>query len=293
MKIKHYYAIVLFSLASINLYGQQIFVEYDSFPIQKPRAFKILYQINHPYLNEISLTEKTPKAAGERPKKFLGNLTEGAFTLLTGFTTSSSDESIWVKEYGLIANNVIYNWQVQLYFPAKFEKTRERVKNDDGSTSVSTEKGIYVDWSKGGDGLIFEKGDTAGRFALITNFVSENEIQDWLARIDSDKRFEPSERSPYSQTPMNYNFALIGILKERSFSIISSGKTFRSVIFIENKPVAIFQGESNQIALGKKNKPSIYLLRDKISNIDHSDLFRLSMLIRLVTKLVAVDYIEK
>lgn len=287
------YLIVLFSIANINLFGQKIFKEYDSIPILKPKALKNIYQINHPLLNQISLSQKAPKAASERPKKFFGNFTGGALTLLTGITTSSSDETIWVTENELIANNIEYNWKIHLYFPGKFEKTRERVKNDDGSTSVSTEKGIYVDWSKGGDGLIFEKNDTVGRFALMTNFVSEKEILDWLSRIDSERFLESSKRKPYEIIPMSYNFSIAGIMHGKSFSVISSGQIFRSVIFIENKPVAIFQSDSNNLILSKKNNPPIYLLRDKSSDIDYIDLFRLSMLTRLLTKSISVDYYEK
>jgi hypothetical protein len=198
-----------------------------------------------------------------------------------------------MKENELVANNDEYNWKVDLYFPGMYEKTRERVKNEDGSTSVSTEKGIYVNWRNGADGLIFEKSDTIGRFALMTNLTSENEILHWISRIDSQRPVEPSKRFPSDLIPTDYNYAITGILHGKNFSIISSGETFRSVIFVENKPVAIFQSDSNQTVLGKKNKPSIYLLRDKSSDIDHTDLFRVSMLARLVTKTIAVDYFEK
>ncbi|MFH1049415.1 MAG: hypothetical protein V1779_00630 [bacterium] len=268
-------------------------MEYDSIPINKPRALKSLYQINHPKLNQISLKEKAPKEAFKAPNKFLGNFSGGAVTLLTGITTSSSTESIWMKEDELVANNTEFNWNVQLYFPGMFEKTRERVKNDDGSTSLSTEKGIYVDWRNGADGIIFEKSDTIGRFALKTNFTSEKEIQNWLSRIDSESRVGIAKPYSYGNIPEDYNFAITGILRNQNFSIISSGKTFRSVIFIENKPIAIFQSDPNQIVLGKKNKPAVYLLSNKPATIDQTDLFRLSMLSRLVSKTIAVDYFAK
>ena len=177
------YLAVLLSFLTISLSGQKILPEYDSLPMQNRRFNKDVYLFNHETLKEVSIKGKTPKSVLPLKKNFWGNIALGSVTLLSGIITESNDESLWMSESELSANDINYNWKVDLFFPGTYVKSRERIRNDDGSWSVATDKGLYVDWSNGAYGLIIEKGDTVGGFSLVTNLDSDPESLRWLTMV--------------------------------------------------------------------------------------------------------------
>jgi hypothetical protein len=112
----------------------------------------------------------------------------------------------------LIVANKIYNWNVPLFFAGDFMKNRECVRNNDGSTSVETQKGLYVDWSKGASGLIIEKGDTVGSYDLQTNLQKDTESSRWLDRLNADSRGLANKLEKYGMDQTNYDFMVRGTL---------------------------------------------------------------------------------
>lgn len=286
---------VLFSSVVIfNAFPQRILSEYDSIPISKPRMIKDTYHLSHPILNEITVVKGKPKPAADIPKNFWGNLTEGTFTLLTGVNTTASDSSLWMSNNELTGNDTEYTWKVLLFFPGELRKSRERVKNDDGSSSVETEKWLEVDWSKGAYGLIFEKSDTIGRFTMVTNLQSDSESLNWLSRLENESTALRSKLEKYGLGQMNYDFNISGSFYGKSFTIISSGSIYKSIILVEDIPHAIFQSKPDIIFVGKKNRIEPYLLINKtLSGNMEVDLFRLSMLSRLIAKTIVEDSYSK
>jgi hypothetical protein len=284
-------AILLF--LTISLSGQKILMEFDSLPMQNRRFNKNVYRFNHEVLKEVSITGKTPKSVLPPQKNFWGNLALGSLTLFSGIITESADESLWMSESELSANDRSYNWKVDLYFPGTYVKSRERIRNDDGSWSVVTDKGLYVDWNNGAYGLIFEKGDTVGAFSLITNPGSDPESQKWLTMVNSDGKWVHSKIKKYEPLQMNYDFVVSGIIRGKNFLLITSGSHYRSLVLIENKPVAVFQNSPNFIILKKRDRIYPYLLyNSELTDIGMYDLIRLVMFNCLIANDISVDIYE-
>ena len=271
------YLAVLLSFLTISLSGQKILPEFDSLPMQNRQFNKDVYTFNHETLKEVSVSSKTPKSVLPQQKNFWGNLARGSLTLFSGIITEAIDESLWMTENELSANDKNYNWKVELFFPGTYVKSRERVRNDDGSWSVDTEKGLYVDWNNGAYGLIIEKGDTIGGFSLDTNPGSDRESQRWLTMVNSDGKRVHTIIKKYEPLKMNHDFVVRGIIREKNFLLVTSGSHYRSIVLIENMPVAVFQNSPNFIIIRKKDRIYPYLL----SNIELND-FEMIDLIRLV-----------
>lgn len=286
--------VILMVSVAFSATSQSIFLERDSLPIVKPRPLKNTYKVNHPDLNEISIKTKNPTPVGELPKKFWGNLAGGVLTLMSGINTTSSQETLWVMQNELISTNGANSWQVPLFFSGEYVKNRERVKNDDGTTSVETQKGVYIDWSKGGSALIIEKGDTLGGFDFATNLQEDTMSLYWLERLEADNSDLRAKLKKYQIGQMNYNLQTIGTIRGKFFYMVTSGNYFKSVIIIEGEPRAIFQSDPNFIILDKKDRISPYLLFANPTNEeDRTDLIRLALLNALLSRCVSVDFYDQ
>jgi hypothetical protein len=274
-----------------NATSQKILSEYDSIPISKSKLKNKTYLFNNPLLKEISIVSGKPKAVSENPNKFWKNLSGGALTLFTGFTTGSSDTALWVTENQLKTANSEYECDIHFFFAGEYSKTRERVKNDDDSWSVETEKGIYIDWSQQTYGLLIEKNDTIGDFTILLDTWSDIESKKWLSEMNNENAEVSSTAIKFLPSQINIDFKITGYYKEKYFKIIISGKSYKSLILYDSKPVAIFQGDPNYITLGKKYRIEKYLLHEKmISDTEKIDLLRLSLLSRLLANIVGVKY---
>ncbi len=284
------YLVVLLSFLTTSLSGQKILMEFDSLPMQNRRFNKDVYIFNYEALKEISINSKTPKSVIPPKKNFWGNLALGSLTLLSGIITESNDETLWMSQCELSANDKNNNWQVDLFFPGTYVKSRERIKNDDGSWSVDTDRGLYVDWNNGAYGLIIEKSDTIGAFSLATISGADKESQRWLTMINSDGKWVHSIIKKYEPLKMNYDFVVSGIVRGKNFLLITSGSNYRSLVVIENKPVAVFQNAPNFIILRKKDRIYPYLLSETMLNdIEMTDLIRLVMFNCLIATSTRVD----
>lgn len=282
---------LLFSVLMFNATSQKILSEYDSIPISKSKLKNKTYLFNNPLLKEISIVSGKPKAVSENPNKFWKNLSGGALTLFTGFTTGSSDTALWVTENQLKTANSEYECDIHFFFAGEYSKTRERVKNDDDSWSVETEKGIYIDWSQQTYGLLIEKNDTIGDFTILLDTWSDIESKKWLSEMNNENAEVSSTAIKFLPSQINIDFKITGYYKEKYFKIIISGKSYKSLILYDSKPVAIFQGDPNYITLGKKYRIEKYLLHEKmISDTEIIDLLRLSLLSRLLANIVGVKY---
>lgn len=288
-----YFLSALLLVLCIDLSGQKLIQQTDSIPIVKVKSLRSKYIVGHPGLKEISFVSSTPKAVTELPKKFWGNLAGNAITLLSGFGTGSSEETIWVTEHELVATDPELSWNIPLYFPGTFSKERDRVKNEDGSLSIETRKGIFIDWVHGADGLILEKKDTIGGFSLETNILNDDFSNNWINKISNDGKWVDSKLKKYRQGEMNYHFKMEGKIRDNEFCIINHGNLYRSLILINGSPVAIYQSEPDFIILSKKDKLNPYLLMD--INVDETmktDLHRLAFLSNIIAKAIRTDFYE-
>ena len=282
--------IILLSFFIVSTFAQRILTDCDSIIIPGPKLFSEVYKLDDPRLKQIKISTSTPESVTGKPKNFWGNLAGGLFTLTSGISTTSSEEDIWVTEDKLEAGNDGYTWGVHLFFPGEFSKVRNRVENDDGSKSTETEKSVSVNWDNGANGLIMENGDTIGRFSLSTDFQSDKEGQVWLQRIKDESQWVSEKLKKSEPGGMYDDYVVFGNLRGKNFDIITNGKLHKSVIFIDDKVVAVFQGPPVVSILGKKNKITPYLLLDRsFEESGKIDIFRLALLNRLLDKRVSVE----
>ena len=86
------------------------------------------------------------------------------------------------------------------------------------------------------------------------------------------------------------DYVVFGNLRGKNFDVITCGNLHKSVIFIDDKVVAVFQGPPIVSVLRKKNKIIPYLLLDKsFEDSRKIDILRLALLNRLLDKRVSVE----
>jgi len=295
-----FYLTVCLGLFMFNALSQNILSNYDSIPVIKRSAFKDKYELSHSNIKEITIVPGIPQPVSEHHKKLFGNIGEGLFVILTGVRTSSSYDANYTALNLLKSNDLNYDWRIPLFISGTLEKTKERVTNEDGSSSVKKEETIYIDWGKGAYGIIMQKADTLGAFTLDTNIETDTASTIWISRIESENSVEYSKiKNVYENQEkllnkfnikLNYNFVIKGVFKSKNFTIISSGKHWRSLILLENNPIAIFQADPNFSTLSKKKRITPYLLYNKsVDNLEIDDLLRLSLLNRLLAGQINVS----
>jgi len=212
--------------------------------------------------------------------------------LFTGLNTYSADAGTWVIENELTCLDAAYTWRVPLYISGELIKDRERVKNEDGSTSVVTKKGIQVDWNKGAYGLILERADTLGYFTIVTNLREDTSCGRWLSKLSQEGKATMSKLKFFYPGP-GYDFKVVLAFREKAFSMITNGSYFRSLILVNESPVAIFQSDPHYITLNKKNRLDPYLLLSgSVDEKNKTDLIRLAFLNILFTRCVSVNFHE-
>lgn len=270
---------------SLTLSAQDILTDYDSIPFEKPKLSEARYEFNNVELKEIQIVTKSPRPVTKPTVKLRG----GLLTLLMDMSFSESEKLSWMLFQKLSANDTSLSWNVHLFCEGEFEKTRERVENDDGSYSMNTQKNTYLDWSKNAVGVVIERGDTIGRFMIIREPREDAELARWRAKIYTHRGAAAFSRYRYEASRNGYlDFALVGTFRNNNTSIISTSELWRSLILVDGKPMAIFQSDNDPLLLFKKTRLSPYLLLDKtIPDPEKKDWLRLSMLIRLVATTIS------
>lgn len=260
--------------------------------ISHPKPMKATYYVTHSRLHDVSLVTKSPDAVDAQPKKILGNLAGGLLTILSGISTSSSEETQWVMRNELNSTDATYAWGVPLFFSGEWTKDRERTRNEDGSYSVETTKGVHVDWRKETYGLLLEQGDTVGGFRLVTDLREDMEGTDWLLALAREGA-AATKRLNYFHHGQGYSFKVEGAIRGRAFSMYTNSNYFRSVIIVEDKPVAVFQCDPDYLAVGKKNRLHPYLLTSRQAAAEQTNLIRLAFLNALLARCLDTDFFEK
>ena len=282
---------LIFLLFTTSTFSQAILPAFDSLPVSKPKLMKQRYELNRPSIKEVSIVLRDPKQAEEIPKKFWENFAKGVLSLSTGIITTTNKESLWMTLNELNTNDLNTTWRIPLYFHGIYRKSHERVKESDGSVSLETEKGLYPDWSQEAYGYILEKTDSLGKFILRTDLRNDTVSQEWLRKIETEAGWVMNKLKKYEHFQMNYNFALSGIFKNRTFYIIHSGTHYRSLVILDDNPVAIFQSDPDFITLNKKDRIFPYtLIKKGLSEPEITDVLRLALLDRLISLYIGTDY---
>lgn len=152
------------------------------------------------------------------------------------------------------------------------------------------EKNIFY-WDRNARGTIIEKDDTVGYFLIVMNPREDSLLKTWSdyvfsqsnARLNTDSKNKSSISFPSSP---DFDFGIIGKLREKNFALISNGSAHKTWFFSENELKFIFlPDQDDNPFIKKKDRVIPYLLIDKnIPDPDRNDFFRMAIMSRLLDR---------
>lgn len=266
----------LLSFSAMSIQAQSIFSAYDSLAVKKPKSGKDLFQLNHA-LKQVEVLCEKPEAVSLIPRK--SGFFASALTLLTGIGTSSSTESSWLLPGHINCANSADSWDVLLYAEGEYVKNKERIRNDDGSVSVDTQKGVVIQWDKGAYGLVRHHSDTLAVFQTAPELSSDSLITIWLPTLRDHGRNVAYKLRKYVPFGSGGDLYLRGVFRDQPFILITDGQSYQSLFVMNGEPLAIFQQATPFIILSKKDKiRPFFLFRKGLSPSESAEIIKLSLL---------------
>jgi len=277
-----------------GLMGQPSTRGFDSIQLIKPKRSQALYAPDHTVIRELRFKRLKLKRNPAKVGQILG---ETGTTLLTLFTSIGSEHSRkvnWIQTGEINTNDEALDWKVQLYCQGELEKSKERVKNDDGSFSISTDKSAKLFWEKGGSGIIIEKNDTIARFLLTlsphTDSIFIHHFKSFLLDRDSLSiqftNFTDARASDY---------ALKGNFRSKDFEIVFDSDNWKAWVYLDNELIGMYQSDNdaNRKKTNIANNSIVpLLLYNKGGGTDLKDLIRISIFSRLVNDMVSTSSVD-
>jgi hypothetical protein len=294
MKTTFYQVFLIFVgiLFDVHISGQTGVNDIDSIIIIKPKNYENLYKFFNNGDKEIQFRYLQKEIVPYKQSPIWRGIGADILTSLTGFGFNSSTEAYW-KISGIIScNDMLPDWNVDLYCEGSIAEERERFKNDDGSWSVETNETYQYYWDKNAGGFLIEDNDTVGFFSIIMN-PRENELlktvsadilpqKDTLSKIKWSVFWMPSPGADYG---------VIGKFRDKDFIIIQNGTDRKAWIYTDNLFSCMFQLDLNYPRLRKKYIIMPYLIINKnIPQQDRPDLFRLAIVGRLLSEAISPHY---
>lgn len=237
---------------------------------------------------EIKLSWKQPKLAKDKANLILRDIGNGALTVFTGIGFGSSSDVNWIFTGTISCNDMLPDWDVNLFCEGSLTTERERVRDDDGYWSVETGETRLYYWDKDAAGAIIEGSDTIGFFMIIMD-PRENTLLKSL----SDYIFKPDQVQKNIRTKnmldilrtssQGTSYGITGIFRDKNFSIISNKVDHKTWMFQDDVFIFMFQSEADVPRRSMKTGVMPYLLvNNQISDTERLDLFRLAMLNRFL-----------
>lgn len=272
------------------LQAQSILSNYDSLPITKAKSSKDVFQLNHP-VKQLDIHYKKPEAVSLIPRK--SGFFEGALTLLTGIGTGSSTESSWLLSANINSIEKSDAWDALLFVEGEYIKNRERIKNDDGSVSIDTQKGVVIHWDKGAYGLVRHHADTLAVFQVSQELNKDSLNEMWLSTLRNHGRAVSNKLKKYDPYGSGSDLYINGVFRNKPFLLITDEQSYQSLLVINGEPMALFQQNTPYIILSKKDKVRPYILcRSGLSSSESSDFIRLALLTVMVRTYQSKEVLE-
>jgi len=290
--MKHFSKIFIICLALLFkvavLTGQINSSGLDSIPIIKPKKNQNLFLFTGSRPEQISFSLKQPAIFKYKEKKTLGDVGSGLLTLATGLGSSSSKEVIWKVDCNIEGNDSLPEWNISLFCEGDFEKSRERVRNDDGSFSIETQELKHLYWDKDATGSIIAGADTIGIFLIIMDPRVDSLLMPWSGDVYLSHDAQTTTGSgtiwSWQSEVRDVDFGIIGTLHGRNFTLISNGSEFKTWIYISNEFRAIFCADKDDNFIRKKDRVMPYLLMGKdVPGNEIRELFRLAIMSRFLS----------
>lgn len=232
----------------------------DSIGLHKVRLQAGKYTLNQFGISKIKLDTKGPMPVTDDGIGTGEKVVEGLFTMFTGWTTSSSSESLWQLNNSVKLGGI----KKEIAFPVQvtgfYEKTRERVRDESGS-SLETYETYNLYWDEGAKGSILENRDSIGQFELMPiNAIYDSieywksftgQIPDWLEeRLDQNRYDEWSG-----------DFIIDISMDDQLYTLVYNAENFRTAVIRNHEMIGLWQDSPPRgIFTSGKRKINPYML---------------------------------
>jgi hypothetical protein len=285
---------IFFMLIMNVLIAQPSTRGFDSIQLVKPKKSQALYTPDHTVIRELRFKRLKLKRNPANVGQILGETGTTLLTLFTSIGSGHSRKVNWLQTGEINTNDKSLDWEVQLYCQGELAKSKERVKNDDGSFSISTDKSAKLFWEKGGSGIIIEKNDTIARFLVTLSAQTDSIFFHHFKSFQLDTvSLSPPFR--YFTDARASDYALKGNFRANDFEIIFDSDNWKAWIYQDNELIGMYQSD-NDANRKRTNIPNNsvvpLLLYNKSREAGLQDLIRISILSRLVNDMVSTSSVE-
>jgi len=295
-------AVAFVLLTPQQIHSQNVYADYDSMAIIKPKKNKLSFEFQDKVLSSISIKVdkhvERPHDGARLVKSFAGDVAMQQIGSWFGSSTSSQSV-VCVMVGNLISNNNNLNWQVPFMCPGVMQTTKEKV---DGS--VNTVQTVDIHWEEGALCEIVENGDTIGYFKIISDPRTNPDLSEW-----NDEPFSPAISrypKPEVKKQMDYregdiekffnDYGIIGEFRDEPFVILFNSELGKSWFYQNDQLKMIFYNDLDDFFTSwqellfskKKPTPSPYMHVFQPYNImGKFDMIRLAMVSRYITKITS------
>lgn len=222
-----------------------------------------------------------------------------AASLVGGFLNiTTGREMNWLIRGEIVCPSKLLNWNIEIYGYGELFKEKERVKDMEGNSSVTTHKYARIYWDEGASGFIIENEKTIGQFLVFTRprddslFYNENKDVFDLPKIQLVSAYSKHYNEDLNQNITEY--AVVGKFREEEFALIANGETRNMWFFINNNLVCVFQPDLDELGIRKKDRIKPYILIDgRVTNNELVDWFRLAMVSKYLSTTIGSEMIAK
>jgi len=269
-----------------QVYAQIEITNMDTLPLLKSGRFDNVYNFIDNGSKEIKF-DKNPDAFVKTERNpNLRDFGNYSLTLFSGLGFNSSADGYWKVSGTIQGNDTLPFWTVFLFCGGRIDKTRERVKDDDGSWSVETQKTNYYFWDDDAGGIIIEGLDTIGNFFINMDLKKNEFLKQWSPYIFPENMNGTGSGSVAAVPPLPGNatggdYEVSGKLRNTPFTLVQNGANRKVWIFMGDSLVSIFQGDLDYFGVKKKYRNSPYILVNN-ENLtgERRDILRLAIVSR-------------
>lgn len=285
----HLYSLLIFTVYFLILLpasGQTTITELDSIAVVKPKIRQNIYQFVDFGSKEIQFRDDGSVLVKDPSTPALNGFGSAVFTSLTGLRSSSGKEGYWNISGVILCNDTLPDWYVTINCEGYLEKERQRVRNDDGSWSIETNKTNVYFWDKDPKGIVKESADTICFFRIKQNVPKDALFSGWNALFFQEPAADNKEASKRNFRSMaglyaGQNYEISGKFRDQEFVIIQTSSNRKVWIFLNGSLVCMFQGDLDYAGMTKKYRNLPYLMINKaIPACDRRNIFRLAILSR-------------
>jgi hypothetical protein len=255
---------------------------FDSVALLKPKISRTVYNFTDGSRREISLTAAKSELI-ELERNAAGNNGGGLMTLVTGIGWNSSSAAVWKVSSRISCNDSLADWTVVLFCQGELERTRERVRDSDGSWSVEKDEVPHYFWDRKAAGIIIEGTDTIGYFDICTNPRSDSLMKEYAGLVLPPlKEGGSAARMTWfvvGRPGAGMDYGITGKLAGKPFWLIHNGLDRKVWISYDSLLSGRFQSDLDLPQVSKKYRINPCLvINSGIQPDNRRDLFRFAVL---------------